>query len=78
MTPDEEVDAMFAMVETWPSSVEGDNGILVEAGHEMLQNEIIKRAARYLMCKHPLSAMIRTPVGWVVRSIDSSVEKNSK
>lgn len=75
MTPDEEVDAMMAIVRGWPHPPDdgADLVCLVLAGHDLLEHPRLMRAVRIVLCRHPVAWMLRPAVWTILRAVDASV-----
>lgn len=49
--------------------------VLVRAGRELVRNEAILDAARLLLCRHSMSALLRPLVVMVFELVDTSVKR---
>jgi hypothetical protein len=58
-----------------PDDAEGYHmDLLCRSGKEILKNDILKETIEFLLCKHPLSGILRPVIMTVARFIDGSIQ----
>ena len=76
-SPNAEFEAIVAIMIEWPDDTdEYDLSVLVKGAKELVKNDVLMKAAHFMLVEHSLALALRPLVSMVVNTVDERLKSN--